>query len=186
MALAPLAVSALALLTERPMHPYEMYSLLLKRQEDEWLKLSPGTLYRTVERLVADGLAVVAGTEREGNRPERTTYAITPEGEEALRTRLVELLRAPVREYPVLPFALGEAHNLPADLVVEQLTRHRISLEARLHELEQGLLDAASRGVEEAYLINVDFLRETVRAQRDWLATLITRITTKDLPWPTS
>ena len=53
------------------------------------------------------------GTEREGNRPERTTYEITDAG----RDRAAEQHRpdaGPGRptEYPVFPFALGEAHNL--------------------------------------------------------------------------
>ena len=40
--LNPLAVSALALLAERPMHPYEMYQLMLQRREDRVVKVSAG------------------------------------------------------------------------------------------------------------------------------------------------
>ena len=76
MTLTPLAISALALLNERSMHPYEMYQLLLERHEDRIVRVTPGSLYRTVDRLTADGLAEATGTGREGNRPERTTSAI--------------------------------------------------------------------------------------------------------------
>ena len=46
--LSPLALSTLALLTERPMHPYEMYQLMLQRREDRVVKVSAGSLYRAV------------------------------------------------------------------------------------------------------------------------------------------
>ncbi len=186
MALNPLAVAVLALLTERSMHPYEMYGLLLNRREDEQLKLSPGSLYRSVERLADNGLVVPVGTEREGNRPERTTYAITEHGTDAMRTRLMEMLRTPAQEYPTFPFAIGEAHNLEPDVVVQLLTSYRAQLDGRLVELDSALSYAAERSVSEAYMINVDYLRATVTAQRDWIAALISRITTKDLSWPTS
>ena len=58
MTLTPLAVSVLALLRERPMHPYEMYSLLIHRQAEYLVKVRPGSLYHTVERLARDELGV--------------------------------------------------------------------------------------------------------------------------------
>ena len=49
--LTPLAISVLALLNERPMHAYEMYQLLLSRHNNRIVKVRPGSLYHTVERL---------------------------------------------------------------------------------------------------------------------------------------
>ena len=43
--LTPLGVASLALLAEEPMHPYEMYQLLMARHEDRLVKVRPGTLY---------------------------------------------------------------------------------------------------------------------------------------------
>ena len=60
-ALTPLSLSALALLTEAPMHPYEMYQLLIKRFKNEIVKVRPGSLYHAVDRLARDGLAAVVG-----------------------------------------------------------------------------------------------------------------------------
>src|SRR4051794_13852278 len=107
MQLTPLALSALGLLVERPMHPYEMYQLMLERHEDWMVKVRPGSLYHSVERLQEAKLVESTGTARAGNRPERTTYAITAAGREALTTRISELLHKPVREYPHFPFAIG-------------------------------------------------------------------------------
>ncbi len=59
--LTPLAVSALALLNEHPMHPYEMYQSLLERHKDRIVKVRPGSLYHTVERLHAADLVEITG-----------------------------------------------------------------------------------------------------------------------------
>ena len=85
-ALTPLGISALALLAERPMHPYEMYQLLMERSEDRVVKVRPGSLYHTVDRLAGQGYVRATGTGRAGNRPERTTYEITATGRSRTRS----------------------------------------------------------------------------------------------------
>src|SRR5919199_125149 len=54
--LSLLGLTALRLLHERPMHPYEMARLIRERRIDEVLQLKRGSLYHAVERLVRDGL----------------------------------------------------------------------------------------------------------------------------------
>jgi DNA-binding PadR family transcriptional regulator len=181
--LTPLAVSALGLLVERPLHPYEMYQLLLERGVDRLVKVRPGSLYHTVERLEDHGLVESTGTTREGNRPERTTYAITGLGREVLRSRISELITQPVREYPHFPFALSEAHNLPDVQAVADLTQYVEALDREIAEVEALLQAARDRCVEETYWIAGDYVLSVTRAQRDWIRTLITRIETKDLIW---
>ncbi|MBD8607113.1 PadR family transcriptional regulator [Aeromicrobium sp. CFBP 8757] len=183
MGITPLALSALALLAERPMHPYEMYQLLLERHEDELVKVRPGSLYHAVERLEDHELVEVVGTEREGNRPERTTYAITTAGRSALVERIRDMLSTPVNEFPQFPVALGEAHNGPADLVADDLRSYVAALDEQIHHASTYLDAAHQRGVPEVYLLAGEYVRHLRRAERDWITTLITRIETKDLPW---
>ena len=57
--LAPIAILILGLLAERPMHPYEMFQLTIDRREDRLLKVRPGTMYHTVDRLSAQELIEV-------------------------------------------------------------------------------------------------------------------------------
>ncbi|MEH3032949.1 MAG: PadR family transcriptional regulator [Aeromicrobium erythreum] len=183
MSLTPLAVSALALLNERPMHPYEMYQLLLARHEDQLVKVRPGSLYHAVERLEQQQLVEVVGTEREGNRPERTTYAITDAGYTALVDQLREWLSTPAEEYPRFPVALAEAHNGPADLVTADLGRYVVALDEQIAHLEQIVTTLTEDDVPEPYWIEADYLITIRRAERDWISRLIDRIETKDLPW---
>lgn len=184
MPLTPLAISALALLNERAMHPYEMYQLLLERHEDRIVRVTPGSLYRTVERLTADGLCEATGTAREGNRPERTTYAITPTGRDALVERLREILRAPVNEYPSFALALSESHNAPASAVCADLRDHLAASRAEVVEIDCLVTKAKERGVAEAYWVTADYIRAMNLAQQAWISGFIDRLEKGDLPWP--
>jgi DNA-binding PadR family transcriptional regulator len=184
-ALTPLAISVLALLNERPMHPYEMVQTLLDRKEDRIVKVRPGSLYHTVERLAAAGLIEAAGTERAGNRPERTTYAITEPGRDALVARITELLSTPVNEFPVFPFALSQADNLTATEVVRLLHNRLGELDAAIDDLTQIIATVRQDGLLEAYWLVADYLLATLTAERDWIARTTDRIESKDLEWPT-
>lgn len=166
------------------MHPYEMHSLLIKRRNDRIVKVRPGSLYHTVERLARDGLVVATGTERSGNRPERTTYEITQEGRDRLETQVAELIETVEYEFPIFPVALSEAHSLSRRDAITRLTRRADQLDEHLTDIEAAIGDARSRTVPEAYWIAADYLRMTLVAERDWLRSTIDRLETKDLPWP--
>ncbi len=180
----PLGIAVLALLNERPMHPYEMFQLLVERHQDRVVKVRPGSLYHTVERLADAELVRVTGTDRAGNRPERTTYAITAAGRAALTGRVGELLRAPVNEYPSFLVALGEAHNLDRQTVATLLRERAKHLQAQIDELTEWISGARRMGVDEAYWLAADYERAQQRAERGWLRRLADRIESKELPWP--
>jgi DNA-binding PadR family transcriptional regulator len=181
--LTPLAVSALGMLEERSMHPYEMYRVMVERFEHEVVKVRPGTLYHAVARLADHHLVEAVGTEREGGRPERTTYRITERGRAVLRERLRGMLARPVNEYPSFPLALGEAHNLPREEVLPLLAERIHALETRIDEAT-ALVDHAAENVEEAFLLDHYFVIDMTRAERDWLRKLAVRIEQEDLGWP--
>ena len=179
-----LGISALALLAERPMHPYEMYQLLIQRREDRVVKVRPGSLYHTVHWLDSRALVRSTSTEREGNRPERTIYEITAEGRAALTRRVTEMLAAPVNEFPEFPLAIGEAHNLPLETVTELLARRLALLEADLEEIEGGIREVEARKVDPVYWLNVSYSRAIQTAEVEWLRRLLGDLGTNVIPWP--
>src|SRR6266849_6235550 len=95
--MSPLALSVLELLNERPMHPYELAATMRGRHYDEFVRLNFGSLYHTVEVLERDGWIVPAEREKEGRRPERTIYKLTPSGREMLVQVVSEILAIPRR-----------------------------------------------------------------------------------------
>lgn len=181
--LTPLAVAALALLAERPMHPYEMYQLMLHRRDDRLVKVRPGSLYHTIDRLARAGLADVVGTEREGNRPERTTYRVSAAGRDALRERLIGMLSSRAGEYPEFPLALSQAHHLPAQDATALLAARIDGLRASLAELDSGVEHVTSLSIAEKYWIDVDYQRAMLHAELAWLEQLLERIASGRLDW---
>lgn len=184
--LAPLGIAVLALLVERPMHPYEMSQTLRDRHEDTFVKITTGSLYRQVDRLVDNGLARAVAAERQGNRPERTVYEVTDRGRSRLDRALSEIVRTPQPEYPIFPVALGEAHNLSPERLVADLTARKASLSATLAQFDEGLAKARDRGVHDAYLMAADYTAHTLRSDIAWLIGLVDRLTTQELTWPTT
>lgn len=181
--LSSLGIAALALLAEREMHPYEMYQLLVTRGEDRLLKVRPGSLYHTIERLNRTGLVRVVGTEREGNRPERTTYEITEQGQLALGERVTEMLEAPADEFPQFPLALAEAHNLPRDTVVHLLERRLVHLRGDLDFYRSAFTAVRDKKVPRKFWLDVTYRNHLLEADISWIEQLITEITSGSLEW---
>lgn len=181
--LTPLGIVILGLLAERPMHPYEMYQLASVRRGDQLVKIKPGSLYHTVGRLEQQNLLASIGTDREGNRPERTTYEITASGRAALEHQLREMLAVPVREYPRLPLALAEMHNLSAETACEMLRIRIGHLDATIADFDR--TDCQPQAVEKPRIFTVggDYVRAMTIAEREWLSALVTEIETGELPW---
>ena len=108
-----LALAVLALLAERPTHPYEMDFLMRARGLEHSIKLNRGSLYTIVETLQRDGLIVPQETQREGRRPERTVYALTEAGRAKFGGWHRELMSTPATEYTQFAAALCFIAHFP-------------------------------------------------------------------------
>ena len=102
------ALAVLGLLRERSMHPYEMQRQMHIRYTDDLLALKRGSLYHAINQLQRDGFIEPIETSREGRRPERTVYRVTPDGEDELILWLRDLLSTPVREPSQFTAALAK------------------------------------------------------------------------------
>lgn len=180
----PLGVAILALLGERDMHPYEMLQLLRERREDELVKVRPGSLYHGVERLLRDDLIEEVGTDREGNRPERTTYRLTACGRGALDQWVDEHLGQVENSYPSLPLALAEVHTLTPQRVRERLAQRLVTLEQQIDGFRRDREVVAERKVPPVYVVAPEYRLAMCRAERDFVAALIHRIGSLELTWP--
>lgn len=180
--LTPLGVMLLALLREDDMHPYEMIRLMRQRRDDRLVSLTPGTMYHTVARLERCGLVAEVGTDRDGNRPERTTYRLTADGRDAAN----EWVR---RELPRIDrpeqfrVALAEAHNLDLDEVVALLRVRRDALAVAEERHSDGRAMARDHGIPDQYLIEVEREHVLLAAERRWTEGLIERLARHEIPW---
>jgi DNA-binding PadR family transcriptional regulator len=181
--LNPLAIAALALLAERPMHPYEMYQTLITRSEDRLVKVRPGSLYHTVDRLTRQGFVEIVGTDRGGNRPERTTYRITESGQLALTERVAQMIATPINEYAEFPLAIAEAHNLSQPVLIELLGRRRVRLVSELETLRGGYADVSAKSVPKKYWIDITYQQAMVNAELAWIDGLVTDLGSGKIDW---
>ncbi len=181
-ALTPLGVMVLALLREGDMHPYEMARLLRARHDDRMIAITNGTLYHTVARLHGQGLLEEVGVDRDGNRPERTTYSVTVAGREAV----IDWVRRELgrTDHPArFRVALAEAHNIERAEVVDLLTTRIALLNEELVLHVEGLAGAATRHVPEQYLLELNRQRILLQAEIAWLDALVPRIAAPDFTW---
>ncbi len=181
--LTPLGIASLALLTEGPMHPYEMFQTMLARHTDRVVKVRPGSLYHTVGRLAQDELLRVVGTEREGNRPERTSYEITDDGRDVLRDQLIQLLSTPEQEFPSFLLALTEADIVEPSVLADLLRRRLFRLRGDLASYDAGLESVVAQNLPEAYWLDLTYLREVVAAEVGWLERVVARLESGELSW---
>src|SRR2546422_8844536 len=139
---SPLALSILQLLDERPMHPYELAATMRERHQDEFIRLNFGSLYHTVDVLERNGWIIPAEREKEGNRPERTIYRLTPTGREVLVGVVGDIVARPRREFPHFAAGLMFMHHPDAAKAGAHLeTRARAlgATGAKLFRVPQGV-----------------------------------------------
>ncbi|HEY3611589.1 MAG TPA: PadR family transcriptional regulator [Pseudonocardiaceae bacterium] len=179
-----MALAVLECLHECPRHPYEIHQIMQEREVWRMIKVTPGSLYHTIERLARDGLIEVVETSRAGRRPERTTYRMTEAGQDAFAERLRAMIAEPATEYPQYPVAVGMVHELHRDDALVQLRRRTIALEAQLaadHVVEKRL---AESDVHPLYWADVELRRRQREAELEFTRELIDRIATGRVTWP--
>ena len=178
------AVMALALLHEEPMHPYEIFRTLEQRSETRLVRINVGAVYHAVERLVADGLAEAVGTERAGRRPERTTYRATDAGTAALVPRLTSLLADAPPTYPPFAVGLAEAPHLPREQALAALVARRARLAAGQEATRSTLAQLREqRGLPLRFVLDVDHEAAMLAAEVAWLDDVIARLDADPEPW---
>ncbi len=171
----PLALAVLVLLFERPMHPYEMAATLKIRNKGKSIKLRYGSLYTVIEGLQEQGLIAARETVREGRRPERTVYELTPNGAERMRSWLRELLGTPVKEYPQFEAALSLLPAVPPDEAVALLEARGVRLGETAEEL-RATVEAVTKLVEPLFLVEIDYRLALIEAERQFIEGFVRRV----------
>lgn len=178
-----LSLAVLWLLSEEPMHPYEMRQQISDRAIDHVVKVTHGALYHAVDRLARTGLIAALETQREGNRPERTVYTITDRGLDAAREQLRQMLSRIIPEYPSYRTALSFMKLLTPGQVAEDLGRRCVALEASLSGAHTVTESLTKQGLDRASLIEVEHMTALSRAELEWTRAVIDDIHEGRLRW---
>jgi DNA-binding PadR family transcriptional regulator len=177
LALAILAV----LIPGPPMHPYEMATVLRRTGKERDMKIKWGSLYTVVQNLEKHGFIQATGSDRDGRRPERTSYTITAAGRAELEDWLRELVGVPEPEQSSFLAALSVLGVLSPDEVIALLGQRLRLLDDDI-AAEQAMLAEAGKQVHRIFLIESEYGLAMRKAEADWVRTLLAELTDGTLP----
>ncbi|MFD1146989.1 PadR family transcriptional regulator [Saccharothrix hoggarensis] len=171
-----LGLAVLGYLVRQPMHPYELGKLMREHGDDRSIKFTHGSLYMVFGQLAKAGFIAEHETTRDGQRPERTVYALTDAGRAELKDWMRELVAEPGHEYPRFVAALSMIGALHPDEVAA-LLRDRLAGLGRQRDEAAAVIAGADAHplflVEEEYRIalldaEIAFVRHFLARIRDW------------------
>lgn len=177
----PLAFAVLGTLSERPMHPYEISTMLRTRAKDQSIKLNYGSLYSIVAALEKHGFIEAIETVREGNRPERTVYAITEPGRAEFQDWLAELIGTPATEFHQLEAGLAYLPGLDPDQAVELLDQRAEALAAQVAEREEVHQSPILKNLPRLFWVESEFRLELLRTELTFVRHLAEEIRSGEL-----
>jgi DNA-binding PadR family transcriptional regulator len=128
----------LGFITEKDSSGYDIITTIRKRELDRWAKISTSTIYNRLTRLEKNGY-IEGRSEREGNRPERTTYTVSDKGRELLKKEVVKHLIGFNDDPRTLGFAFLYATD-PIE-VARTLEAHAKKLDREIEAIDQMIKD---------------------------------------------
>jgi len=176
-----LALAVLAVVLERPVHPYEMASVLRSRGKDRDMPIKWGSLYTVVSNLVKHALIEVVGNERSGGRPERTVYRITDAGREELTDWVRELIGTPEREQPRFEAGLSVLGVLSPAEAIALLRTRREALQSQV-DGQRAALAGTAEDVPRIFLVEDEYDLAIRTAELTWLDGLLAELAGGTLP----
>jgi len=171
-----LALAVLSLLTERPMHPYEMSAVMRQRELSAVIKLNQSSLYSVIEALQREKLIVPLETQREGRYPERTIYVTTEAGQAELADWLRSLLRQPALEYTQFAAGLAFLGYLPPAEVTTLLQGHIQHLQVQISRTLATLERGRQLGIDQLFLVEEKYGLTLLEAKHSFMKQLVQEI----------
>jgi DNA-binding PadR family transcriptional regulator len=175
-----MGLAVLATVVQRPMHRYEMASVMRARGKDRDMDIKWGSLYTVVQNLERNGYLETIGVTRQGARPERTVYQITDAGRDELIAWTRQLIAEPEAEHTRFVAGLSVLAVLSPQDVVELLRRRLERLTQAVDSLT-ALFETAS-DVPRLFLIEDEYRIAMTRAEAVWVRSLLDELTAGTFP----
>jgi DNA-binding PadR family transcriptional regulator len=179
---SPIALAALAMLYEAPMHPYRMQRLIKERGKDEVINVAQrASLYQTIDRLEREGLIAAQEVVQDDRRPERTVYEITQAGRDITLAWMRQILSRPAPEFPDFPAAISFLPLLTPEDALEQLELRKRAIEAEIKRIDDGREQASV--VPRLFLLEMEYLRAMHATELNWVIALIADLRSGEITW---
>lgn len=174
-------LAVLGTVAQRPMHRYEIASIMRERSKGTDFDIKWSSLYTVVASLEKHGLLEVVGTSRAGARPERTIYRITDAGREEMLSWTRELLTTPGHEQSGFVAGLSMMAALTPDEVAAALRDRLAGLEDQLQALRASYAEALVE-VPRLFLVEDEYGIAMREAEASWVRTLLAELTSGTYP----
>jgi len=176
-----MALAVLATVSERPMHRYEMASLMRARGKDQDMDIKWGSLYTVVQNLDKHGLLEAIGNTRQGARPERTIYRITASGRQELLDWTRELISSPALENPQFAAGLSVWMLLSPDEITALLRSRIEKLEASV-KTRRATLAQVGAEIPRLFLVEAEYALAMTKAEAAWVRALLDELSSGEYP----
>ncbi|THG32047.1 PadR family transcriptional regulator [Naasia lichenicola] len=150
------------------MHRYEIATTIREQGKDDDMPIKWGSLYTVVSSLERHGFVEATGVDRDGARPERTTYRITPSGLREMADWTRELLAGPDTDRSRFAIGLSMLGAIGPDEAQTLLRLRADRVRSRLAQLERDLA-GWSETVPRLFLLEDDYTLAVMRAEVAWL-----------------
>jgi DNA-binding PadR family transcriptional regulator len=164
----------------QPVHGYDVRRELVSWRLEESAHIKPGSIYSALKTLAKDGL--LEARSGDSDRPERTSYVLTGEGEKEFQTLLRGAWWRVVQPAEPLVPALCLMPFLPRDELLAALQARIAQLQAAMEEgrfVRATIQDGATGedgGIPEHVREIVDFVAARTRAELTWTRELVRRV----------
>jgi DNA-binding PadR family transcriptional regulator len=148
-----------------PSHGHHIRRIAELTDVSEWGGVSVGALYRELRAMEREGLVEATRTERVGNRPERTVYAITDEGQLELTTLREQAIKPLFSSHdPIGVALLFASHGMEREDLRRTLRVRRDKLAIWITEvaaererlIRKGHIDAVAASVMRRAVVHVE------------------------------
>jgi DNA-binding PadR family transcriptional regulator len=160
-------------------HGHELRREAMLGKTELWSDVGIGAIYSTLRKLADEGLVDVVRTERSGQLPARTLYAITVEGRRELAALRDAMLRDVVIRPDPFDMAFAAASDVPPDRLAEVLDDRIAHLHTRTAELEHLRSSAADHLDARDHLL-IEHSLHRLRAEIAWHQSARTTLTDTD------
>jgi DNA-binding PadR family transcriptional regulator len=178
-----LGLAVLSYLSVGPKHPYELSKTLREHHDDRSIRFNHGSLYMVIQQLAKAGFVAEHETTREGQRPERTVYAITDAGRAELRDWLRDLVAVPDHEYPHFVAALSLIAAIPPDEAVPLLQQRALRLGEQRAEIRTLVDGGLAGGVHPLFMVEEEIRITLLDAEIAFVERFIGQITDPETGW---
>jgi len=148
-------------------HGHELRREAQIGQAELWTDVGIGAIYSTLRRMADEGLIEAVRSERHGNMPERTVYAITAEGHRelvVLRDRFLRDVQVPADPFDL---AFSVSGDLPAEDLRAAIEDRVAALQSRISSLEHQRT-AAARHLDERDQLLFEHLLARLHTEVHW------------------